>query len=93
MCPLLQPSTGGEAAFIPNLEHGGCDTMSANPGSSSELRATIRLSRSEIAHLWHGGILSLKVEGGGMEADLELRCPEVESTRGTRILIKRVSAE
>ena len=67
--------------------------MSADPRSSSELRATIRLSRSELAHLWHGGILSLKVEGKGVEADLELRCPEVASERSTRILIKRVSAE
>lgn len=67
--------------------------MSGDPESPSVLRTTIPLSRSEIAHLWHGGILSLKVEGGGVEADLELRCPEMRSERSTRILIKRVSAE
>jgi hypothetical protein len=43
--------------------------------------------------MWHGGILSLKVEGPGIEADLELSCSDAESERGTRILIKRVSAE
>jgi hypothetical protein len=43
--------------------------------------------------LWNGGVLSLKVEGPGMEADLELSCSEAEPERGTRILIKRVSAE
>lgn len=67
--------------------------MSREGRSVSELRATIKLTKNEIAHLWHGGVLSLKVEGAGVEADLELRCPEAEQERGTRILIKRVSAE
>ena len=67
--------------------------MDHDPQSSTELRAHIRLTKNEIAHLWHGGILSLKIEGTGVEADLELRCPEVQPERGARILIKRVSAE
>lgn len=67
--------------------------MNAASESSKELRAVIRLSRHEIAHLWNGGVLSLKVEAAGMEADLELRCAEAQAERATRILIKRVSAE
>ncbi|HSB70134.1 MAG TPA: hypothetical protein VLT62_12440 [Candidatus Methylomirabilis sp.] len=67
--------------------------MTQDTGSPSELRAKIRLTKREIAHLWSGGILSLKVEASGIEADLELRCSEAEADRGTRILIKRVSAE
>jgi len=67
--------------------------MIASPGPAAELRAHVKLTKREIAHLWNGGILSLKVEGPAMEADLELRCSEVESERGTRILVKRVSAE
>jgi hypothetical protein len=67
--------------------------MTSDPEPSVELRAKVRLSRKEIAHLWNGGTLSLKVEGPRMEADLELTCSEAEPERGTRILIKRVSAE
>jgi hypothetical protein len=67
--------------------------MTVDPGSFAEQRAKVRLSRNEIAHLWNGGILSVKVEGPGMEADLELYCSEAVTQRGTRILIKRVSAE
>lgn len=67
--------------------------MSDDAGSPAELRANINLTKNEIAHLWNGGVLSLKVEGSGVEADLELRCPEAVSGRGTRILIKRVTAE
>lgn len=61
--------------------------------NSIEIRATVRLTRAEVAHLWQGGVLSLKVEGQGAEADLELRCPEAETDRRSRILIKRVSAD
>jgi len=67
--------------------------MSHDVGSPAELRAKVNLTKNEIAHLWNGGILSLKVEGAGMEADLELRCGEAVSDRGTRILIKRMTAE
>jgi hypothetical protein len=67
--------------------------MSADPGPATELRAHVKLSKHEIAHLWNGGILSLKIEGSGMEADLEIRCSEAESELGTRILVKRVDAE
>ncbi len=59
----------------------------------TELRAKIKLTKAEIAHLWNGGVLSLKVEGPDAYADLELRCSEGEPARGTRILIKRVEAE
>ena len=67
--------------------------MSQGAGSPAELSAKVNLTRNEIAHLWNGGVLSLKVEGRGVEADLEIRCPEAEPDRRTRILIKRVSAE
>ena len=67
--------------------------MTTDHVPSAELRAKVRLRRNEIAHLWNGGVLSLKVEGPDMEADLEISCSEAKSERGTRILIRRVSAE
>jgi hypothetical protein len=67
--------------------------MNHSVGSPAELRVKVNLTKNEIAHLWNGGVLSLKVEGPGAEADLELRCPEAQSDRVTRILIKRVTAE
>ena len=67
--------------------------MNSQTKTPTELRASIRLTKNEIAHLWHGGILSLKVEAPDGEADFELRRSEVESERGTRILIKRVNTQ
>jgi hypothetical protein len=37
--------------------------MSHSVGSPAELRAKVNLTKNEIAHLWNGGVLSLKVEG------------------------------
>ena len=67
--------------------------MSQGVGSPAELRATVGLTRREVGHLWNGGVLSLKVEGRRVEADIEIRCPEAEPDRRTRILIRRVSAD
>jgi hypothetical protein len=67
--------------------------MSHDVGSPAELRARVNLTKNEIAHLWNGGVLSLKIEGAGIEADIEFRCPEVQSERGTRILVRRVPAD
>ena len=67
--------------------------MSQEAGSPAELRAKVNLTKNEIAHLWNGGVLSLKIEGVGIEADIEFRCPEAQSDRGTRILVRRVQAE
>ena len=67
--------------------------MSHDVRSPAELRAKVNLTKNEIVHLWNGGVLSLKVEGSGAEADIEIRCPEAVSDRGTRILIKRVTVE
>jgi hypothetical protein len=38
--------------------------MSQGIGTPAELRARVDLTKNEIAHLWNGGVLSLKIEGG-----------------------------
>ena len=67
--------------------------MSQGIGTPAELRARVNLTKNEIAHPWNSGVLSLKIEGRGIEADIEFRCPEAQSDRGTRILVRHVPAE
>ena len=69
------------------------ERMSQGASVPTELRARVNLTKNEIAHLWNGGVLSLKIEGTGIEADIEVRCPEAQTDRGMRILIRRVPAE
>ncbi len=67
--------------------------MSRHESGPIEIRAKVRLKKQEIAHLWNGGILSLKIEAPGAEAHLELSCPEMAADKGIRILVRRVDAE
>ena len=61
--------------------------MNRDPVSPAELRAKVTLTKHEIVHLWNGGILSLKIEAKGVEADIEVRCPEAQQDRGSRGLV------
>jgi hypothetical protein len=58
-----------------------------------ELVAKLLLSREEIAHLYQGGVLSLKIRGKESDASLEISCGEVPEQRATRIRFKTIEAE
>jgi len=58
-----------------------------------DLNAKLPLSREEIAHLYRGGILSVKIKGKENDASLEISCNEVPEQRGTRIRFKTIDAE
>ena len=55
-----------------------------------ELKAKVELSREEFAHLWAGGVLSLRLDGQGVDGTIELTFGGAEEQRGTRIRYKRV---
>ena len=59
----------------------------------AEIKAKVSLTRHEFAHLWSGGVLSLKVAGRTAEVALELTYQEAPPTRGIRYLVKRVDTE
>lgn len=62
-------------------------------GTMLQLTAKLALTRQELAHLWAGGILSVRIEGQGAETALELTYQEAEPTTGSRILYRRIGAE
>ena len=55
-----------------------------------ELQAKVELSREDFAHLWTGGVLSLRLDGRGVDATIELTFSGAEEQRGTCIRYKRV---
>jgi hypothetical protein len=59
----------------------------------TEVKARVALTRQEFAHLWSGGVLSLKLAGRGVEVALDLTYQEAPPTRGTRLLLRRVELE
>ena len=59
----------------------------------AEIKARVSLTRHEFAHLWSGGVLSLKVAGRGVEVALDMTYQEAPPTRGVRYLVKRVDPD
>ncbi len=60
---------------------------------ASDLIAKLVLTREEIAHLFHGGVLSVKIKGKDGDASVEISCGEIPEQRGTRIRFKTINAE
>ena len=55
-----------------------------------ELKAKVELNREDFAHLWTGGVLSLRLDGRGVDGTIELTFSGAEEQRGMRIRYKRV---
>ena len=58
-----------------------------------ELIAKLALSKEEIAHLYHGGVLSIKIKGKETEVSVEISCKEFSEWKGTRLRFKTIDAE
>jgi len=60
---------------------------------TAEITAKLALTREEIAHIYHGGVISVKIKGKDREASVEISCSDAPPTRGTRIRFRHISAE
>ena len=58
-----------------------------------ELIAKIALAKEEIAHLYQGGVMSVKIKGKDRDVSVEISCREVSERKGTRIRFKTIDAE
>ncbi len=58
-----------------------------------DLTAKLALTKAEIAHLYQGGVLSVKIKGKDAEVSLELSCSEFSERKGSRIRFKSIDAE
>ena len=60
---------------------------------SKDLIAKLALSKEEIAHLYRGGVLSVKIKGKDTDVSVEISCREFSERKGTRIRSKAIDAE
>ncbi len=60
---------------------------------AKDLIAKLALSKEEVVHLYHGGLLSIKIKGKEGDASVEISCREAPEQRGTRIRFKTIDAE
>ena len=60
---------------------------------ATEITAKLTLARSEPAHIYQGGVISVKIKGKDGHASLEISCMEAPPTRSTHIRFKHLSAD
>ncbi|MBW2057981.1 MAG: hypothetical protein JRH07_14450 [Deltaproteobacteria bacterium] len=60
---------------------------------AGELSASLTLSREEIAHIYQGGVLSVKIKGKDTTASIEISCLDAPPSRGTHIRFKHIRAD
>ncbi len=60
---------------------------------AAEVSAKLALTREEIAHIYHGGVISVKIKGKGTETSVEISCLDAPPTRGTRIRFKHITGD
>jgi hypothetical protein len=58
-----------------------------------EIAAKLALTREEIAHVYQGGLLSVKVRTEEGEVSLEVSCQDAPPAQSTRIRFKNITAE
>jgi hypothetical protein len=58
---------------------------------AAEISTKVTLTREEIAHIYQGGVLSVKIRGKDADASVEISCADAPPTRGTRIRFKHIS--
>ena len=59
----------------------------------NDLTAKLALSKEEIAHLYHGGVLSVKIKGKDGDATVEISCGEAPEQKGMRIRFRTIEGE
>lgn len=60
---------------------------------AAEIAAKLALTREEIAYVYQGGVLSIKIKGKNGDASVEISCADAPARRGTRIRFKHIRAD
>jgi len=60
---------------------------------AAEISAKLALTREEIAYIYQGGVLSVKIKGQNGDASVEISCVDAPVARGTRIRFKHIRAD
>ena len=58
-----------------------------------EIRAKLVLTQEEIAYIWHGGTLAVKIDAADMKVSLDLSTLRTSDGRRQSVRIKRVPAQ
>jgi len=58
-----------------------------------EITAKLVLTQEDIAYIWHGGTLAVKIDAPEIKVSLDLSASRVNESRRQNVRIKRVQAK
>ena len=58
-----------------------------------EITAKLVLTQEELAYIWHGGTLAVKIDAPEIKVSLDLSASRVNESRRQSVRIKRVQAK
>jgi hypothetical protein len=58
-----------------------------------EIEASLVLTQEDIADIWHGGTLAVKIDGAEVKVSVDITCSRPQEGRRQRVRIKRVQAK
>ena len=58
-----------------------------------EITATLVLTQEDMAYIWNGGTLAVKIDAPEMKVSLDLSAPRLSDSRRQSVRIKRVRAK
>ena len=57
-----------------------------------EIEATLTLTQDELAFIWHGGTLAVKIDAPGVKVSVDVSCSRGNDHKRQTVRIKRVPA-
>lgn len=58
-----------------------------------EIEATLVLTREDVAYIWNGGTLAVKIDAADLKVSVDVSYPQGGDGRRQRVRIKRVQAK
>jgi hypothetical protein len=58
-----------------------------------EIEAKLVLTQEDVAYIWNGGTLAVKIDGSDTRVSVELSCSRQTDSKRQRVRIKRIQAK
>lgn len=58
-----------------------------------DIEAKLALTPEDIAYIWHGGTLAVKIDGAEVRVSVDVNCSQPREQRRQSVRIKRIQAK
>jgi hypothetical protein len=58
-----------------------------------EIAAKLVLTQEDVAYIWHGGTLAVKIDGAEAKVSVDIACSQSSDSKRQSVRIKRIQAK